>query len=51
MCETKVYEDLNVWSEDGGPTPDLMPYDDHNPPSKKGFFSRIFGRQVGALKT
>jgi len=45
MCETKVYEDLNVWSEDGGPTPDLMPYDDLNPPNKKGFFSRIFGRQ------
>lgn len=46
MCETKVYEDLNVFAPDGGPTPDLMPYSDHNPPTKKGFFNRIFGRQL-----
>jgi len=46
MCDTKVYDDLNVFAPDGGPTPDLMPYAEQNPPNKKGFFSRIFSRQV-----
>nr|XP_009859303.1 G protein-coupled receptor kinase 6 isoform X1 [Ciona intestinalis] len=45
MCETSVYKDLNVFNADGSPTPDLTPYDQQSNPPKKGFFSRLFGRQ------
>ncbi|CAK8675534.1 G protein-coupled receptor kinase 6-like isoform X2 [Clavelina lepadiformis] len=45
ICETAVYKDLNVFSPDGGPSPDLIPYDEQNNPNKKGFFTRLFGRQ------
>nr|CAB3250910.1 G protein-coupled receptor kinase 6 [Phallusia mammillata] len=45
VCETSVFKDLNVFAEDGGPTPDLVPYDEQTNPNKKGLFSRLFGRQ------
>lgn len=47
ICETSVYSDLNLWGSDGGPTPDLIPFEEQTLPTnaKKGFFSRIFGRQ------
>lgn len=47
MQETNVYENLNVWGPDNTPTADLIPYDEHHNPSKKGFFGRLFSRQVG----
>ncbi|XP_066276859.1 G protein-coupled receptor kinase 5-like isoform X2 [Branchiostoma lanceolatum] len=45
MIETECYQELNVLSEDGEPTPDLI-MDQPPPPPRRGFFSRTFKRQV-----
>ncbi|XP_078669752.1 G protein-coupled receptor kinase 6-like isoform X2 [Branchiostoma floridae x Branchiostoma belcheri] len=45
MIETECYQELNVFLEDGEPTPDLI-MDQPPPPPRRGFFSRTFKRQV-----
>ncbi|KAI8481552.1 G protein-coupled receptor kinase 6, partial [Branchiostoma belcheri] len=45
MIETECYQELNVFLEDGEPTPDLI-MDQPPPPPRRGFFSRTFKRQM-----
>nr|XP_014345243.1 PREDICTED: G protein-coupled receptor kinase 4 [Latimeria chalumnae] len=45
MIETECFKDINVYEADGSLSPDLDA-SRPNPPPKRGFFHRLFGRQV-----
>ncbi|XP_023932119.1 G protein-coupled receptor kinase 5-like [Lingula anatina] len=44
MIETECYQEMNVFGQDGGPSPDLLD-DVPPPPPQRGFFDRLFRRR------
>ena len=50
MLDTECYEELNLFSPEGGPTPDLIE-SQPPPPPPRGFFDRVFRRRRVRLKS